>query len=97
MSRAARHANGARRDAGAARRRHLPRLPARRRRSSDEHRHGEREDARPAGNTHEVAQAIAPVTRVVDPGLVRVQEWRPAAAAADNRRSSFWCAVSRKR
>jgi len=33
----------------------------------------------------------------VDPGLVRVEEWRPEAAAADGQRSSFWCAVGRKR
>jgi hypothetical protein len=36
-------------------------------------------------------------TDLVDPGLVRVEEWRPEAAAGDTRRSSFWCAVGRKR
>jgi hypothetical protein len=35
-------------------------------------------------------------TDLVDPGLVRVEEWRPASAAADTQRSSFWCAVARK-
>ena len=36
-------------------------------------------------------------TDLVDPGLVRVEEWRPAASTADAQRSSFWCAVGRKR
>jgi hypothetical protein len=36
-------------------------------------------------------------TDLVDPGLVRVEEWRPEAATADARRSSFWSAVGRKR
>jgi hypothetical protein len=36
-------------------------------------------------------------TDLVDPGLVRVEEWRPEAAAADGQQSSFWCAVGRKR
>ena len=36
-------------------------------------------------------------TDLVDPGLVRVEEWRPAAATADGQRSSYWCAVGRKR
>jgi len=36
-------------------------------------------------------------TDLVDPGLVRVEEWRPAALTADAQRSSFWCAVGRKR
>jgi S-adenosyl methyltransferase len=36
-------------------------------------------------------------TDLVDPGLVRVEEWRPAASAADAQRSSLWCAVGRKR
>ena len=35
-------------------------------------------------------------TELVDPGLVRVEEWRPAAGTADAARSSFWCAVGRK-
>jgi hypothetical protein len=36
-------------------------------------------------------------TDLVEPGLVRVEEWRPATATADPQRSSFWCAVGRKR
>jgi hypothetical protein len=36
-------------------------------------------------------------TDLVDPGLVRVEEWRPPAVTADAGRSSFWCAVGRKR
>jgi S-adenosyl methyltransferase len=36
-------------------------------------------------------------TDLVNPGLVRVEEWRQEAAAADAQRSSFWCAVGRKR
>jgi hypothetical protein len=35
-------------------------------------------------------------TDMADPGLVRVEEWRPAGATADAERSSFWCAVGRK-
>jgi hypothetical protein len=34
---------------------------------------------------------------LVEPGLVRVEEWRPAPAAADAGASSIWCAVGRKR
>ena len=36
-------------------------------------------------------------TDLVDPGLVRVEEWHPADAAADAQRSSMWCAVGCKR
>jgi S-adenosyl methyltransferase len=38
-------------------------------------------------------------TDLMDPGLVRVEEWRPDAATADAdaQQSSFWCAVGRKR
>jgi hypothetical protein len=36
-------------------------------------------------------------TDMVDPGLVRAEEWRPADGTADAERSSFWCAVGRKR
>jgi hypothetical protein len=35
-------------------------------------------------------------TDMADPGLVRVEEWRPAAGTADAGRSSFWCAAGRK-
>jgi hypothetical protein len=36
-------------------------------------------------------------TDMVDPGLVRVEEWRPAAGTAGSERSSLWCAVGKKR
>ena len=93
-----------------------------------------------AGNTHQVAQAIAPDSRVVgpeffdpetlreaqevsgrriqqqmtwrgreqvarffagtdlvEPGLVRVEEWRPESAPDGTDRSPLWCAAGRKR
>jgi hypothetical protein len=34
---------------------------------------------------------------LVEPGLVRVEEWHPAPAATDAGTSSMWCAVARKR
>jgi SAM-dependent methyltransferase len=34
---------------------------------------------------------------LVEPGLVRVEEWRPEPAAEHTARSSLWCAVGRKR
>jgi hypothetical protein len=89
-----------------------------------------------SGNTHQVAQAVAPESRVVysdydpvvlaharallsgsepltprsreqvaqfftgteliEPGLVRVEEWRPEPSADESARSSLWCAVGRK-
>jgi S-adenosyl methyltransferase len=33
---------------------------------------------------------------LVEPGLVRPEEWRPGPAAADAGKSAFWCAVGRK-
>ena len=36
-------------------------------------------------------------TDLVEPGLVRVEEWRPEPGAGDTGRSSLWCAVGRKR
>ena len=36
-------------------------------------------------------------TDLVEPGLVRVEEWRPEPAADHTARSSLWCAVGRKR
>jgi S-adenosyl methyltransferase len=36
-------------------------------------------------------------TDLVDPGLVRVEEWRPTVGTANSERSSLWCAVGRKR
>ena len=46
--------------------------------------------------THEQVARFFEGTDLVDPGLVRVEEWRPAAGTADAGRSSFWCAVGRK-
>jgi S-adenosyl methyltransferase len=36
-------------------------------------------------------------TELVEPGLVRVEEWRPNPAASGAGRSSLWCGVGRKR
>ncbi len=36
-------------------------------------------------------------TDLVEPGLVRVEEWHPEPGPGDARRSSLWCAVGRKR
>jgi S-adenosyl methyltransferase len=36
-------------------------------------------------------------TDVVEPGLVRVEQWRQEPGAGSTRRSSVWCAVGRKR
>jgi S-adenosyl methyltransferase len=36
-------------------------------------------------------------TDLIEPGLVRVEEWRPESAAGASDRSSLWCAVGRKR
>jgi hypothetical protein len=36
-------------------------------------------------------------TDLVEPGLVRVEEWRPEPAAGATDRSPLWCAVGRKR
>ena len=35
-------------------------------------------------------------TDLVEPGLVRVEEWRSSAGTANAERSSLWCAVGRK-
>jgi hypothetical protein len=34
---------------------------------------------------------------LVEPGLVPVNEWRPAPGTADEAKSAQWCAVGRKR
>jgi hypothetical protein len=34
---------------------------------------------------------------VVEPGVVRVEEWRPGPGAGDVGRSALWCALARKR
>jgi S-adenosyl methyltransferase len=36
-------------------------------------------------------------TDLVEPGLVRVEEWRPEPGTSNTSRSSLWCAVGRKR
>ncbi|MGH3250378.1 MAG: SAM-dependent methyltransferase [Trebonia sp.] len=36
-------------------------------------------------------------TDLVEPGLVRAEQWRPDTAAGDGRKSFLWCAVGRKR
>jgi hypothetical protein len=36
-------------------------------------------------------------TDLVDPGLVRVEEWRPAPGTKDERKFAGWAAVGRKR
>jgi hypothetical protein len=36
-------------------------------------------------------------TDLVEPGIVRVEEWRPEPGASGTARSSMWCGVARKR
>jgi hypothetical protein len=36
-------------------------------------------------------------TDLMAPGLVRVEEWRPAPGASETTRSSLWCGAGRKR
>ena len=36
-------------------------------------------------------------TDLIEPGLVRAEEWRPDPGAGDGRRSAYWAAVGRKR
>jgi len=36
-------------------------------------------------------------TDLAEPGLVRVEQWRPEPGTGDTRRSAYWAAVSRKR
>lgn len=36
-------------------------------------------------------------TNLVEPGLVRIEEWRPQTAASDGHKSPGWAAVARKR
>ncbi len=36
-------------------------------------------------------------TELVEPGLVRAEEWRPDPGTVDGRRSAYWAAVGRKR
>jgi hypothetical protein len=34
---------------------------------------------------------------LVEPGLVRVEEWHPDPDASETGRSALWCALARKR
>jgi hypothetical protein len=36
-------------------------------------------------------------TDLVEPGLVRAEEWRPDPGQGDGRQSAYWAAVGRKR
>jgi hypothetical protein len=36
-------------------------------------------------------------TELVEPGLVRIEEWRPEPAPGETGKSAIWCAVGRKR
>ena len=49
--------------------------------------------------THRTREQVARFfdgTDLVEPGLVRLEEWRPGPAAADGQTSTGWCAVGRK-
>jgi S-adenosyl methyltransferase len=51
----------------------------------------------PAFRSREQVARFFDSTDLVEPGLVRVEEWRPEPAAGTTGRSSLWCAVGRKR
>ena len=51
----------------------------------------------PAFRSREQVMRFFDGTDLVEPGLVRVEEWRPEPAAGTTGRSSLWCAVGRKR
>jgi hypothetical protein len=51
----------------------------------------------PAFRSREQVARFFDRTDLVEPGLVRVEEWRPDAATDTTGRSSAWCAVGRKR
>ena len=50
-----------------------------------------------ASRSREQVERFFRGTDLVEPGLVRVEDWRPDPAAGDTARSSLWCAVGRKR
>ena len=50
-----------------------------------------------ASRTREEVARFFAGTDLVEPGLVRVEDWRPDPAAAGTAPSSLWCAVGRKR
>jgi S-adenosyl methyltransferase len=51
----------------------------------------------PAFRSREQVAQFFDGTDLVEPGLVRVEEWRPELATGTTGRSSLWCAVGRKR
>lgn len=50
----------------------------------------------PSRNREQVARFFEGMD-LVEPGLVRVEEWRPGPGPNGTGRSSLWCAVGRKR
>jgi hypothetical protein len=50
-----------------------------------------------AYRSHEQVARFFEGTDLVEPGLVRLEEWRPAAATSAADKSSVWCAAGRKR
>jgi S-adenosyl methyltransferase len=51
----------------------------------------------PAFRRREQVERFFDGTDLVEPGLVRVEEWRPEPATDTTGRSTLWCAVGRKR
>ena len=49
------------------------------------------------GRTREEMERFFEGTDLVEPGFVRVEEWRPDHGADEKDRSALWCAVGRKR
>ena len=50
-----------------------------------------------ASRSREEVERFFAGTDLVEPGLVRVEDWRPGPAAGDTATSSLWGAVGRKR
>ena len=48
------------------------------------------------GRTREQMTRFFEGLDLVEPGLVRVEEWRPSAGDAETGRSALWCAVAEK-
>jgi hypothetical protein len=49
------------------------------------------------GRTREQVARFLEGTDLLEPGLVRVEEWRPDPEAGETGRSTLWCALGRKR
>ena len=49
------------------------------------------------GRSHEQMARFFEGMDLVEPGLVRVEEWRPDPGTGDTGRSALWCALGRKR